>query len=199
MARIEINVDDLTLQEAESILHSLGMNIEMAVNIYLRRIILEKGLPMAMNTPTSNHIEPDHYMDSDESFDYDFGHAPRSNNKITPNMVEEVWRSFLRYLEGSGEISALSTEVARKTGMNRGSASIYLNILANLAKGEPNTRTMKMSDLDYYMERIKNELGQKKYEDALKSLRLSVPYWREKLSGNFADKVEAYCKRHSGS
>lgn len=197
MATIEINIDDAILREVEKILHSLGMNTEIAVNIFLRRVALEKGLPMSMAASASNQTEPDFSEDSGETFDYDSNQVTRSNNKITPEMVEEVWRSFLRYLEGSSEINRLSTEVSKKTGINRGSAFIYLNILANLVKGDPNTRTMKMNDLEYYMGKIKKELGEKKYQDALKSLRLSVPYWQEKLSGSFADKVEAYCKKHS--
>lgn len=197
MAKLEINIEDATLHEAEKILHSLGMNTEIAVNIFLRRVAIEKGLPMTMAAPVSSQAEPDDYEDPSEAIDYDSIQVTRSNNKITPVMVEEVWRSFLRHLEGSGEINRLSTEVSTKTGMNRGSAFIYLNILANLAKGEPNTRTMKMHDLEYYMEKIKKELGDKKYQAALKSLSSSVPYWQEKLSGSFGDKVEAYCKKHS--
>lgn len=197
MAKIEINIDDATLREAEKILHSLGMNTEIAVSIFLRRVALEKGLPMAMTASTSSQAETDYSEDPGETFDYESIQETRSNNKITPDMVEEVWDSFLRYLKGSGEINRLSTEVSKRTGMNRGSAFIYLNILANLVKGESNTRTMKMNDLEYYMEKIKKELGENKYQDALKSLRLSVPYWQEKLSGNFGDKVEAYCRKHS--
>ncbi len=196
MAKLEINIEDATLREAEKILHSLGMNTEIAINIFLRRVAIEKGLPMAMAAPVSSQAEHDDSEDSSEAIDYDSIQVTRSNNKITPVMVEEVWRSFLRHLEGSGEINRLSTEVSNKTGMNRGSAFIYLNILANLAKGEPNTRTMKMHDLEYYMEKIKKELGEKKYQDALKSLRSSVPYWQEKLSGSFSDKVEAYCRKN---
>ncbi|MBC2723548.1 hypothetical protein [Desulfosporosinus sp.] len=197
MAKIEINIDDVALRDAEKILHSLGMNTEIAVSIFLRRVALEKGLPLTMAASTSSQAETDLSENSDETYDYEFNQVTRSNNKITPDMVEEVWRSFLRHLEGSGEISQLSTEVSKKTGMNRGSAFIYLNILANLVKGEPNTRTMKMNDLEYYMEKIKKEIGEDKYQDALKSLRLSVPYWQEKLSGNFGDKVEVYCRKHS--
>ncbi len=197
MARIEIHIEDETLREAEKILHSLGMNIEIAVNIFLKRVAIEKGLPMAMSASVSNQAKNDDSEDSIETFSYDSIQVTRNNNKITPVMVEEVWRSFLFHLEGSGEINRLSTEVYDKTGMNRGSAFIYLHILANLTKGEPNTRTMKMHDLEYYMGKIRRELGENKYQVALKSLQLSIPYWKEKLSGSFADKVEVYCKKHT--
>jgi addiction module RelB/DinJ family antitoxin len=182
MAKLEINIDDTTLLEAEKILHSLGMNTEMAINIFLKRVTLEKGMPMKMEAAED-------FEDSSESSEKE----SRSNKRITSDMVEEVWNAFLRYLKGSGEISDLSTEIHKKTGMSRGSALIYLNILANLEKGEPNTRVMKMNDLKYYMGKIKNELGDSKHQNALNSLRASVPYWEEKLQGNFAQKVQTYC------
>jgi hypothetical protein len=84
-----------------------------------------------------------------------------------------------------------------KTGMNQGSAFIYLTVLANLVKGEPNTRVLKYRDLEYLMGKIRAELGENEYQKALQSLRASIPYWREKISSVFADKVEAYCNNHS--
>jgi antitoxin component of RelBE/YafQ-DinJ toxin-antitoxin module len=81
------------------------MNTEIAVNIFLRRVAIEKGLPMTMAAPVSSQAEPDDYEDPSEAIDYDSIQVTRSNNKITPVMVEEVWRSFLRHLEGSGEIN----------------------------------------------------------------------------------------------
>ena len=81
--------------------------------------------------------------------------------------------------------------------MNQGSAFIYLTVLSNLVNGDPNTRVLKYKDLEYLMEKIKSELGENNYQKALKSLESSIPYWREKIPGSYADKVEAYCKKHS--
>lgn len=197
MAKIEIQIDDRILAEAESVLHSLGMDVEMAVSIYLRRIALEKGLPMTMTGSVPKRPEPEITEDFKDSFEDDSKASTRSSSRITAEMVDEVWRAFLRHIEGSGGISSLSTEVSSKTGMNRGSAFIYLTVLANLVNGDSNTRVLKYKDLEYLMGKIKTELGESKYQNALKSLQVSVPYWREKVPGNFADKVESYCKKHS--
>lgn len=196
MAIVKIQIDDGILAEAKKVLHSLGMDVEMAVNIYLRRIVLEKGLPMNMKGADANKAEQVLTKDLDEPFD-DAGFSTRTNNRITPAMVDEVWQAFLRYVRGSGEISSLSKEVSVKTGMNQGSAFIYLMVLANLVKGEPNTRVLKYRDLEYLMGKILAELGENEYQKALQSLRESIPYWREKISSVFADKVEAYCKKDS--
>lgn len=197
MAKIEIQVDDGVLSEAEMILHSLGMDIEMAVNIYMKRIVLEQGLPMTMTGHGLNQPETEMEDDFDDLFEDESRVTIRSNKKITPAMVDGVWHAFLRYTGESGEINTLSTEVSIKTGMNQGSAFIYLTVLANLVNGDPNTRVLKYKDLEYLMGKIKSELGESKYQKALKSLEASISYWREKIPGSYADKVKAYCKKHS--
>jgi DNA-damage-inducible protein J len=194
MATIEINVDDGILEEAENVLHSIGMDVQIAVNVFLRRVAIEKGLPMSMTAPVSGKNEtvaPENELTEGNEPMY----STRNNNTITKEMVDEVWHAFIRYHKGLGEIGRLSDEVSEKSGMNRGSAFIYLNILSNLIKGEPNTRTLKMKDLEYLMEKIKSDLGLDAYRNAIQSLKKSVPYWREKLAGTFADKVEALCIR----
>ncbi|TJX14592.1 hypothetical protein E9840_05860 [Tissierella creatinini] len=195
MAKIEFQIDDKILNEAEKVLHLLGMDIEMAVNIYLRRIALEKGLPMFMTWNESKEQEAETIEDFVSSYDEE-SKVSTQVNKITPEMVDEVWNAFLRYNSGAGEINPLSKEISSKTGMNQSSAFIYLNILTNLVNGDPNTRLLKFKDLEYLMSKIQLELGDNKFQKALKSLMLSVPYWREKIPGAFSDKIEAYCKKH---
>jgi DNA-damage-inducible protein J len=198
VAKIEINVDESVLKEAETVLDFVGMDVQTAVNIFLRRIIIERGLPMSMVAPTSGAKNSDPSRYKQEIVSGDSTRRTRVKNVITKEMVDEVWQAFVRYQKGLGEISSLSNEVADKSGMNRGSAHIYLNILSKLVKGELNTRTLKMEDLEYLMGKIKTELGEEKYSNAIQSLRQSIPYWREKLPGLFADKVEAYCDEHMG-
>lgn len=196
MARIEINVEDAILHEADKILHSLGMNAEIAINIFLRRIALEKGLPMSMAVINTSNSEYDELDDSEEGIEMDGTHIKRINSKITSSMVEEVWRAFLKHLAGDGDIKKLSISVSDKSGMNQGSAFIYLFVLINLVNGDSNTRILKYKDLEMLMSKIRNELGEKKFQKALHSLDMSVPYWREKIPGNYADKVAAYVKKH---
>lgn len=192
MATLEIQIDDKILKEAENALHSIGMDVQIAVNVFLRRVAIEKGLPMSMTAPASNQNEV--INPSENSIPLSEGHLTptRNNNSITRNMVEEVWQAFMKYHKGLGEISNLSDEVSEKSGMNRGSAFIYLTILSNLVKGEYNTRNLKIKDLEYLMMKIKTELGDNQYQNAIQSLKQSIPYWREKIPGTFADNVEAY-------
>lgn len=195
MVTIEINVDNDTLEQAEKALHAIGMDVQIAINVFLRRVAIEKGLPMSMTVPVSDKIVSAIEKQSDEGDDKIY--STRSNNTITKDMVDEVWQAFIKYHSGLGEISRLSDEVAENSGMNRGSAFIYLNILSNLVKGELNTRNLKMKDLEYLMQKIKSELGIKEHQSAIQSLKKSIPYWRKKLPGAFADKVETFCNHES--
>lgn len=191
MVTIKIDVDDSVLKEAEKVLYSIGMDVPIAVNIFLRRVAIEKGMPMSMSASV---------LKQEKDLDYSEGkqlHLTeersckiRKSSAITRDMVDRVWEAFIRYNKGLGEIKSLSNEVSKNTGMNRGSAHIYLTILSNLIKGEPNTRILKIEDLEYMLERIKSELGENAYRNAIQSLKQSIPYWREKIPGLFADKVE---------
>ena len=46
------------------------------------------------------------------------------------------------------------------------------------------------------MDKIKSELGENVYQNAIHSLRQSIPYWEVKLVGGFAKKVEDFCDSH---
>ncbi len=186
MVTIEIDVDESTLKEAEKALHPIGMDVQTAVIVFLRRVAIEKGFPMSMTASAT--IQKVNAIQEDEKKENMY--QSRSNSTITREMVDELWQAFLKYKKGLGEISRLRDEVAENSGMNRGSAFIYLNILAHLIKGEPNTRTLKMKDLEYLIEKIKSELGANEYQNAIRSLKDSVPYWRQKTAGSFAERVE---------
>lgn len=196
MRTIQIDVDENILKEAERILNSVGMDMQIAVNVFLRRVAIEKGLPMSMTISPSNLNDRGVSVENQVPANVPT-HQTRNNNAITKDMVDEVWRAFLKYRKGLGEIGSLSDEVAKHSGMNRGSAFIYLNLLSNLVKGESNTRTLKVKDLEYLLEKIKTDLGENIHRNAIQSLKQSVTYWREKIPGAFADNVEALCEKYN--
>lgn len=188
MISIEIEVDDIIFTEASEVLENLGLDLQMAINIFLRRIAIEKGLPISMVSPKLNSEEKVFSEKDTPLIKHEF--RRRTQNVITDEMVEEVWKAFVKHMERGYDISRLSDEISEVSGMNRGSASIYLNILSNLIKGELNKRNMKIRDLEYLLGKIKTDLGSDKYENAIKSLERSVPYWKEKLPGTFGENVE---------
>lgn len=192
MAKVALEIDDVVFEEAKEILESLGLNIGVATNIFLRRVVIEKGLPLSMNTSPVNTIHPNVTESEDE-----IGSESASYTKISKEMVEEVWKAFLKNLNDLTPINELSLDLSKRTGMNWGSAAIYLNFILNLVNAAPNNRTMKMKDLEFFLDKIKTDLGEEEFQQGVKSLQLSIPYWRANLPGRFADKVEVYCKNNA--
>lgn len=48
---IQISIDESTKQEATALLEGLGLNLSDAVNMFLKQIILQNGIPFAVKYP----------------------------------------------------------------------------------------------------------------------------------------------------
>lgn len=183
---LRLDVDDELASAAQQIYDALGIDTETAVRMFLKRTVLEQRLPLSTSVNAADVPE---------------AAAPpkRTNNVITRPMVEDIWRRFVRYADEGGDINAVAAEAHSTTGMNQGSAFIYLTILDNLVNGKHNTRNMKMADLRYYVEQIRDELDAQSYSNAIKSLKASIPYWDKEAFGLFASKVQAFVDELEGN
>ena len=57
MAVINIRVNDEVKKEAETIFKSLGLNMSVAMNLFLKKCINEKGIPFDLKIPNKETIE----------------------------------------------------------------------------------------------------------------------------------------------
>ena len=57
MAIINIRVNDEVKKEAESIFKSLGLNMSVAMNLFLKKCINENGIPFDLKLPNNETIE----------------------------------------------------------------------------------------------------------------------------------------------
>jgi len=113
-------------------------------------------------------------------------------------MLEETWHAYKKYTNKLGDYNDLSEQISKNSGMNKGSAFIYLNILNRLAKGEMNKRAMKPNDFDFFLNKFKEEFGHNLYKKALQSIEISIPYWNSNIS-TFADSMKELLKNHTKS
>lgn len=181
--KLTVEVDENLLHDAQGVYDTIGIDTETAIRMFLKRTVLEQGLPLSTGVPaTENRASVPSTNPTPR----------RTKNTITQSMAEDIWRRFQRYLNEGDSINALAAGAHATTGMNQGSAFIYLTILDNLVNGKHNTRNMKMADLKYYMCQIENELDEQSYRNAIQSLRLSIPYWDKEEFGMFASKVQAF-------
>ncbi len=54
LAKINVNTDIETKEQAQKLLREMGLDMTTAINIYLKRIILEKGIPFEISVKTPN-------------------------------------------------------------------------------------------------------------------------------------------------
>jgi addiction module RelB/DinJ family antitoxin len=196
---IQFDIDETIAAEAEAIYNSLGMDTEMALGMFMRRTVLQGGMPFDVSQAATRPARPVSQPVENKAADPIQEPAPsRQVGKISESMAARVWEEFVSWDPGTEGTSDVADRIAAETGMNGGSAFIYLNMLSNLVQGKPNTRNMKMKDLEYYMSRIGSELGNDAYQHAIESLRASVGYWNKPEFGNFAQKVEDYIRVASG-
>lgn len=55
-AKININTDVETKQEAEKIFNALGLNMTTAINVFLKKTIQYKGIPFDLTVETPNEV-----------------------------------------------------------------------------------------------------------------------------------------------
>ena len=90
--RIEPELKD----QAEQVLSQLGIPMANAINIYLRQIVLHKGIPFAVKLPQNNQL--DYSMLSPEQLDAEIqkGYNDLSAGRVVPakQVREEMQRLY---------------------------------------------------------------------------------------------------------
>lgn len=197
---IAFDIDDGLARDAQAVYGSMGLTTELAIRFFLQRTVAEGRIPFDPFAPIQSAAavpaapEPAAAPETATAPE-PTRQAQRSTGKITFAMAERVWQAFSE-THGTTEFDAqrLADEISEDTGMSRGSAFIYLVILDNLVAGKPNTRNMKMKDLEYYMGCIQEELGEPSFGNACESLMQSIEYWDKPQFGKFAENVQGYLK-----
>ena len=124
----------------------------------------------------------------------------RKNTRITSKMCEEVWAQFIQSIvNDSFEFNYISKVVEKNCGMSNGSAFIYLTILKNLCSGVINTRNMKIEDLKFFLDKIKEDLDDRAINNTSISLKASIEYWKSKIPGNYAEKAQKLLEEFEGT
>lgn len=194
--QITFNFDVQTYESAELILSDMGLDIQTAVNIMLKRITKEGSIAFMLQN--ASITAPPEVKQPETQLEYEdtLTNSPRYYRtriagKITNEMRDYIWTVFSQNKNLSyTAYQELAREITKTTGMNYGSAYIYFVILSCFMQGKFNTRTMKISDLEFYIKKILHECSKIEFENTLKSLEESIPYWEEHIQGYFAQKVK---------
>lgn len=71
----------------------------------------------------------------------------------------------------------------KNSGMNVGSAAIYLQVYAHLKDGDTFTRTLKAESFDYFLDRLQNDFGNSQLFKALTALKNHIEYYESTHKG----------------
>ena len=204
--QVVLSLDEDLVAGAEKILDGIG-GMQIGVSIFLSRLVKEGSFMFLLNEnkatePINNERKAETVVEqkTDDDAFYEeleeFSMRSRTKKSITKEMRDYVWFAFKQSNAKSDKINrnAIARAIADKTGMNQGSAFIYIGILINLFDGTINKRNMKFEDLEHYVKCIKLECSEKIFENTLTSLENSIPFWKDYFAGDFAYEVERLVK-----
>lgn len=93
MATVKINIctDEKTKEQAEVILTELGLNMTAAMNMYLKKIIAEGGIPFELKT-SKKILDYDMLSDDERNYELQKGYQDMLNGKVKPldSVISEI-------------------------------------------------------------------------------------------------------------
>lgn len=101
---INVRVEDHVKTRAEDVLNELGINISTAIDIYLKQIILQEGIPFDVRIPHYNYEEQIKQLAKAISF-------PNDNNY-------PIWLRKISLLYAKGEMDLDVAVYAAKKHLN---------------------------------------------------------------------------------
>jgi len=160
------------VDEAISILENLGISIEIAVGLFIRRIIQEGKLPF--------EIDLNELFDDEKCVEETYRQIELANWD-TQEMLETIWSAFLGFLEGYDAIEDFAAQISSKQKISKQVVINQMSFIENLINGIPNACMTKISNCEFYLKKIIEDLDDRATKKALMSIRLSIPFWRKKL------------------
>jgi len=177
-AKENVEINPQLLSDATKIYEQEGLSLDEAIKLFFQKSVELGRIPFSAGP-----------------------HAKiRKNTRITSKMCEEVWEQFIQaVVNDSFEFNYISKVVEKNCGMSSGSAFIYLTMLRNLCSGVINTRNMKIEDLKFFLDKIKEDLDDRAVANVETSLKESIEYWKEKIPGNYAEKAQKLLEDFNGT
>jgi antitoxin component of RelBE/YafQ-DinJ toxin-antitoxin module len=172
MIRIRAMIESEKVDEATFILENLGISIEIAIGLFIRRIIKEGKVPF--------EIDLNELFEDEECGEKSYKQIDLANWD-TEEMLETIWSAFLSFLEGYDAIEDFAEQISLKQKINKQVIINHMSFIENLINGIPNACMMKISNCEFYLKKIIDDLGNRATQKALMSIRLSIPFWRKKL------------------
>ena len=194
-----IDLDNNIVISAEAMLTELGLDLQTYIKMALVKLVRETAIPFDLSASQSTTVTQPQQTSSIQlttPAETDIQEPAltwresRQTVRITAEMCSLIWDEFKRrYVVGNKDFQDAARLINVQTGMNRGSAFIYFNILQNLVEGVQNTRALKYNDLVFFINKINTEFPEDIQKAAVTSLKLTIPYWDSVVPGALASKA----------
>lgn len=96
-SNINVRIDSELKEQAESILNQLGIPVSSAVNIFLKQVVMQRGIPFELKLHTAKPIGIESLSESDLNLELEKGYADYTSGKTKP--AEEVFADIRRDYE----------------------------------------------------------------------------------------------------
>jgi addiction module RelB/DinJ family antitoxin len=121
-ARINIRVDRELKREAEDIFEKIGLNISDGINVYLRRVVADKGIPFPLTISRARQIGEDA-----AEIEASFGRAVKSaiirkqaSGLPVARFDADTKRPYLEYPDGRRKYELGAVEIREVTRKSSG-------------------------------------------------------------------------------
>ena len=112
--------------------------------------------------------------------------------KMTDEMIEMCY-NFGKKVYAGENIQEIADNIVEATGMNRNSASMYLQVVCNMLEGTIYKRAINAKAIQKYFNNIWNDFGSVGFKKAIKATRLHMEYRKE--FGHPVDSIEELCAK----
>lgn len=88
-ANVNVKVDPITKEEASIILKDLGLNMSTAINVFLRQIVINNGLPFEIKAPNPSR-ELQESLDEEEKIISEIKSGKRKPYKNMTDLINAL-------------------------------------------------------------------------------------------------------------
>ena len=110
-----------------------------------------------------------------------------TNNAITQNMIDESYKIAVQVFNNVISKQTGIDSLAKNTGMNKGSASDYIDNYKCLRNGTGYKRTMNENATRTYLQNIYNDLGVQGLQLALQAVQQHLDYYESLEHGQLSN------------
>jgi len=163
--------------------------IRISDSLYKKLESLAKGFDTPQNV-IERLIEKTEgvYMEQEEN---------NQRKKITLDIIKQIYLRAKDVFSQKDDINNAQYILVKDTGMNSGSAKMYIQAFLKMMVGEHYKRTINGTATEYFLKNIRDDFGQQALEQALASVEKHIEYYEGLGNGELRNIKDIYHKYYN--